>query len=168
MTWSGRELVLFDHELVPNPGSEGPIAVRTAVFSFKTGSWRRLPDRVIEGGGPWVAVDGRLISPDGGILDVARGQWSQLPGGPDGGNSFGSGVLTESRGHYFAPSGWVLDVRTEKWIEVPRLGDRDHVQQGRTVVSAGRDLVVFGGALWRENKFEATLLDEAWIWSPPS
>jgi len=39
---------------------------------------------------------------------------------------------------------------------------------GRTVVAAGGDLLVFGGARWKPDGFDATLLDDAWIWSPPA
>ena len=114
MAWSGEELLLFDHELVPNPGSEKPSVTRAAALDLESGSWRRLPDSEILASGPWVTDDARLINPMlgsadggdtnnwgrtypyGGILDPASGRWSALPDPPDGEEDFGSGVLTES------------------------------------------------------------------------
>jgi hypothetical protein len=183
MTWSGQELLLFDHELVPNPGSEKPSLTRAAALDLETGTWRRLPDSEILASGPWVNVDGRLINPTlggadggevgnwghtypyGGTLDPASGRWSPLPNPPGGEEGFGSGVLTESDGHYFGYRGWILDTTTSTWIELPPL-DTDELVTGRTVVPAGTALLVFGGARWKPNSLDATLLNDAWIWSP--
>jgi hypothetical protein len=182
MAWSGQELLLFDHELVPNPGSERPSITRAAALDLESGSWRRLPDSEILASGPWVIDDGRLINPMlggadggdntwgrtypyGGILDPASGGWSPLPNPPDGEEVFGSGVLTGSLGHYFGYRGWILDATTDRWIQVPPL-DTDELVTERTVVSAGADLLVFGGVRWKAQSFDATLLDDAWIWSP--
>ena len=76
-----------------------------------------------------------------------------------------SGVLTESLGHYFGHRGWILDAATDTWIQVPPLAS-DELITDRTVVSAGADLLVFGGARWKSQSLDATLLDDAWIWSP--
>jgi hypothetical protein len=183
MAWSGRELVLFDHELVPNPGSEEPAVTRAAALDVETGSWRRLPNSEILASGPWVLANGRLVNPMlggadggevnnwgrtypyGGILDPASGRWSALPDPPDGEEDFGSGVLTEPGGHYFGYRGWILDTTTGTWLEIPDL-DGDELVTGRTVVAAGADLLAFGGARWKEHGVEATLLADAWIWSP--
>ena len=183
MAWSGRELVLFDHELVPNPGSEEPAVTRAAALDVETGSWRRLPNSEILASGPWVLANGRLVNPMlggadggevnkwgptypyGGILDPASGRWSALPDPPDGEEDFGSGVLTEPGGHYFGYRGWILDTTAGTWLEIPDL-DGDELVTGRTVVAAGADLFAFGGARWKEHGVEATLLAEAWIWSP--
>lgn len=183
MAWSGQELLLFEHELVPNPGSEKPSLTRVAALDLETGSWRRLPDSEILATGPWVLDDERLINPTlggadggevggwgrtypyGGILEPANGQWSALPDAPRGDEDFGSGVLAESGGHYFGHQGWILDTSTSAWIEIPPLDGDRHVT-GRTVVAAGSDLLVFGGARWKEQGFEATLLADAWVWSP--
>jgi hypothetical protein len=183
MVWSGGEIVLFDHELVPNPGSEKPAVTRAAALDLETGSWRRLPDSKIISTGPWVRDGERLVNPTlggadggevgnwgrahpyGGIFDPASGRWSALPNPPDGEEDFGAGVLTDSGGHYFGYQGWILDATTDTWIELPPL-DTDELVTGRTVVPAGDDLVVFGGARWKEHSFEATLLADAWIWSP--
>ncbi len=184
MIWSGQELVLFDHEIVPNPGAEEPMFTRAAALDLGQGSWRRLPDSQILATGPWALDGGRLINPTlggadggevgnygrsypyGGILDSARGEWSALPDPPQGEEDFGSGVLTESGGHYFGYQGWILDSTDNTWIGIPPL-DVGELVTDRTVVAAGADLLVFGGARWDSNGFEATLLADAWIWSPP-
>lgn len=183
MAWSGEELLLFDHELVPNPGSEKPSVTRAAALDLESGSWRRLPDSEILASGPWVLDDARLINPMlgsadggdtnnwgrnypyGGILEPASGRWSALPDPPDGEEDFASGVLTESLGHYFGHRGWILDAATDTWIQVPPLAN-DELVTDRTVVSAGADLLVFGGARWKAQSLDATLLNDAWIWSP--
>ncbi len=183
MAWSGEELLLFDHELVPNPGSEKPSVTRAAALDLESGSWRRLPDSEILASGPWVIDDTRLINPMlggadggdtnnwgrtypyGGILEPASGRWSALPDPPDGEEDFASGVLTESLGHYFGHRGWILDAATDTWIQVPPLAN-DELVTDRTVVSAGADLLVFGGARWKSQSLDATLLNDAWIWSP--
>ncbi len=183
MAWSGEELLLFDHELVPNPGSEKPSVTRAAALDLESGSWRRLPDSEILASGPWVIDDARLINPMlgsadggdtnnwgrnypyGGILEPASGRWSALPDPPDGEEDFASGVLTESLGHYFGHRGWILDAATDTWIQVPPLAN-DELVTDRTVVSAGADLLVFGGARWKAQSLDATLLNDAWIWSP--
>ena len=183
MAWTGEELLLFDHELVPNPGSEKPSLTRAAALDLESGSWRRLPDSEILASGPWVIDDGHLINPMlggadggdtnnwgrtypyGGILDPASGRWSALPNPPDGEEDYGSGVLTESLGHYFGYRGWILDAATDTWIQVPRL-DTDELVTERTVVPAGTDLLVFGGTRWKPESLDATLLKDAWIWSP--
>ncbi|HEX2044690.1 MAG TPA: hypothetical protein VHF23_03560 [Gaiellaceae bacterium] len=183
MAWSGRELVLFEHELVPNPGAEEPAVTRAAALDLDTGSWRRLPDSEILATGPWVPDDGRLINPMlggadggeignwgrtypyGGILRPETGEWSPLPEAPDGEEDFGSGVLTESGGHYFGYRGWILDTASDTWTEVPPLDTGDLVT-ARTVVAAGADMLVFGGARWDASGDDGALLNDAWIWSP--
>jgi hypothetical protein len=182
MAWSGRELLLFEHELVPNPGSEKPALTRAAALDLESGSWRRLPDSEILATGPWVPDDGRLINPAlggadggentwgrtytyGGILDAASGEWSALPNPPGGEEDFGSGLLTPAGGYYFGYRGWVLDTSDNTWIEIPPL-DTGELVTGRTVVAAGTDLLVFGGTRWKAKNVDATLLADAWVWSP--
>ncbi len=184
MAWSGRELLLFDHELVRNPGSQKPAFTRAAALDVETGSWRRLPDSELLATSPWVLDDGRLINPTlggadggesgnwgqtypyGGILHPASGEWSALPNPPrDGEEDFASGVLTESGGDYFGYRGWILDATTGTWIEIPPL-DGDNRVSGRTTVAAGDDVFVFGGARWSSPDAEGQLLKDAHIWSP--
>jgi hypothetical protein len=98
-----------------------------------------------------------------------RGVWSDLPNPPEAGPfEFGVGVLTRKRGHYFSPHGWVLDTTRDRWSEIPRLEpNRTHIG-GRTVTSAGRSLLVFGGAKFDRNTPDGRLLNATWIWSPPA
>jgi hypothetical protein len=183
--WSGRELILFAKDLVPNPGSERPALVRAAALDLGEGTWRPLPDSETLGAGRWVAVQGRLFDPalggadggevngwgrtypNGGILDPASGEWSSLPDPPTTGDpparELGSGILTASGGEYWGHRGWILDATGERWIEIPVLDDRD-AMVSRTAVAAGDALLVFGGTRWAGR--QGTLLDEAWIWSP--
>ena len=53
MTWAGDRLVLFDKELVANPGSERPSLARAAALDLDTGVWETLrPPR------PWRTARG--------------------------------------------------------------------------------------------------------------
>jgi hypothetical protein len=183
MAWSGTELVLLDHELVPQPGAGStPSVVRAAVLDLETGSWRRLPDSEIIGSGPWVTFDGRLFNPTlggadggqnewgrtypwGGVLDPARGEWSALPDPPDEEDHSLVGVLTPSGGHYFSYEGWVLDARNDSWTRVPAIEAGADVDRG-SVAAAGDDLFVFGGVRW--DGLDGTLLNDTWSWSPPT
>ena len=180
MAWSGRELVLFHSAYVGRTATKPPLA-RAAALSLGARHWRRLPDSQTVLFGPyWLRVGSRLINPalgdggdeyrwgrpEGGILDPERGVWSDLPNPPAAGpRGFGSGVLTGSRGYYTSPGGWVLDTAGDRWVEIPPLEGRHVVVGGRAVTSAGRKLLVFGGA--RFDRPEGRLLDAAWIWSPP-
>lgn len=182
MASSGHELLLFEHELVSNPGSDRPAVTRAAAYDLAAQTWRRLPDSEILGSSPWFAVSDLLVNPVlggadggevggwgrtypyGGILDPESGDWSALANPPTGDEAFGSGVLTASGGHYFGYAGWILDATTHTWIEIPSL-DGGELVTGRTVVAVGTDLLVFGGVAWVEADGE--LLDEAWAWSPP-
>ena len=179
MAWDGQSLVLF----VPAPDSRTahrPPVARAAAFDFATGQWRRLPDPAdILVNATWLRAGSRLISPtlgtsnggevngwgadyrNGGILDVSAGTWAPLPAEP-GGNAFGIGVLTATTAHYFGVDGWVLDATTDRWLRVPRR--RHRADSGATVVNAGRDLLVFGGA--RFDRRGGRLLRRTWTWSP--
>ena len=182
MVWAGDRLVLFDHELVANPGSERPAVTRAAVLDIAAGTWRRLPDSELLTTGPWIPVDGKLVNPSlgsadggevnnwgrtypyGGILDPDTGEWSALPDPPEVEGV--GGVLTPSSGHFADHHGWVLDTATDRWIWIPELDDRGYVQS-RTMVSAGRDLFLFGGARFADiESNDGELLNEAWSWSP--
>jgi hypothetical protein len=182
MAWTGRELVLFDHELVPNPGSAEPSLTRAAAFDFEAGAWRVLPDSEILGSGPWVRSAGRLVNPMlggadggetnnwgrtypyGGIYDPADRKWLPLPDPPSGETALTAGVITDRGAAYYAAEGWVLDTRTETWIELPPR-EEDVLLTGQTLVAAGEELFVFGGARWEQDGLEATLLDDASVWT---
>jgi hypothetical protein len=49
LTWSGTHLYVFDHELVPSPGSERPPLTRAARLDLSSRAWERLPDSEILG-----------------------------------------------------------------------------------------------------------------------
>ena len=172
MAWSGRELVLFAHELVPQPGSREPSVVIAAAFDPARGTWRRLPDSEIAGGGArWFARDGRLILPGlgrdgGGVLDVEADRWLPLPDGPHGDDEFSAGVVAGREADFWGAAGWILDAVAGEWIAVPPLHDGDETVTGAAVAAAGRDMIVFGGARWGDGQ-HAELLDDAWMWSVP-
>jgi hypothetical protein len=184
MVWSAAVLVLLDHELVANPGSEEPSLLRVATFDFGTEAWSPLPQGEVLGG-PVYAADGRLVLaglgtadggnndwgrdyPLGGILDVATGGWSPLPELPVRvtESTFAAGVVSEEHATYWGTNGWVLDLHDGRWLELPRR-ERDQPIHGETVVTAGRDLFVFGGARFESGTdLDAELLADAWLWSP--
>jgi hypothetical protein len=185
MAWSGRELVLFAQELVPQPGSREPSVVIAAAFDPDRETWRRLPDSEILGNGArWFAHDGRLILPalgsadggevgnwgrpypNGGILDVDRGRWLALPDPPEGENEFSAGVVAGERSDVFGDSGWILDAVAEDWISLPSLHGSGEMITGTSATAAGRDIVVFGGVRWNDGE-QIQLLDETWTWSVP-
>ncbi|GIE95683.1 hypothetical protein [Paractinoplanes rishiriensis] len=176
MVWDGREMVLFDHELIPNPGAEGPSVVRAAALDLATGKWRTLPASQILSSEPWFVSDGKLVNPilggadggevgnwgrtypDGGILDPSTGTWSALPAPPFEGARSAGGYGPASAA-YLGIDGLVLNAATGKWEELPLLPGAD--PGGHTVVAAGTGLVVFGGAISRDK-----LTGKTWYWSP--
>jgi hypothetical protein len=187
MVWSGEELLLFDHELVPQPNSAEPSLVRAAALDLETGSWRRLPDSEILSSGPWARDGRRLVNPSaggadggetnnwgrtypyGGTFDLESEEWSSLPALPEvegideGEEGFTVGVLTGEGATYHAWQGWLLDASTDTWL---RVAPADEDTTGPSVVAAGDDLFAFGGVRW--DGAEGTLLEEAWLWSPPA
>jgi hypothetical protein len=182
MAWSGRELVLFRSAYVGRQGLRPPLA-RAAALRLGRGGWRKLPDSTtVLFGHYWVRVGSRLIDPElgdggeeyrwgrpiGGIVEPAAGVWSDLPNPPaEGPFEAGIGVLTPTGGHYFSPHGWVLDTSDNSWIRVPRLGGPRDTVSGRTLASAGRKLLLFGGARFDRKTPGGRLLDSVWLWSPP-
>jgi hypothetical protein len=182
MAWSGRELVLFGAEIVPQPGSSEPSVIIAAAFDPERRTWRRLPDsEMLGGGGRWFAHDGRLIFPalgsadggevgtwdhpypNGGMLDVARNRWLPLPDPPGGEDDFAAGIVADEKADYFGARGWVLDADAGTWMRVPSLdGDDADVSRG-SVTAAGRDPIVFGGVRWSDGP-RGELLNDAWIW----
>ncbi len=178
MTWSGAHLYLFDHELVPNPGSDRPSLTRAARLDLVSGTWERLPDSEILGTGPWFGNGTTLVTPmpgsadggevnnwgrgypDGGIFDTATATWSSLPAPPP--DAAGAGVIGSRDALFTASEGSLLDLETNSWIELsPIPGHR--TDDERRVVSAGADAFVFGGVRWA-GKGSGELLADAWIW----
>jgi hypothetical protein len=182
MAWSGRELVLFRSAYVGREGLRPPLA-RAAALRLQSGRWRKLPDSTtVLFDHYWIRVGSRLIDPAlgdggedyrwgrplGGILEPATGVWSDLPDPPAPGPfEAGIGVLTPTAGEYFSEHGWVLDTSNDTWIRIPRLGGPRDPVNGRTLASAGRKLLLFGGARFDRKNPDGRLLDSVWIWSPP-
>jgi hypothetical protein len=178
MAWSGSELVLFDHELVPNPGAEKPSITRAAALNLTTMTWRRLPDSAVLGTGPWLAAGDQLINPTlgggdggkvgnwgrtypfGGSVAPATGVWSPLPN-PPAGDPFTAGARTGTSAIYFGDHGVVLDTTTSTWQTIPDVPGGDVT--GRTIVAAGVRMVVFGGA---RSDDRPALVADAWMWTP--
>jgi hypothetical protein len=189
IAWSGRELVLFAREIVPQPGAAEPSLVIAAALDLDTGEWRRLPDSEILGQGAcWFEHDGRLILPAlgsadggevgnwgrpcpyGGILDPRSGEWFDLPGPPrdldrGSGEDFAGGILAGDEADYFGARGWILDAPAGEWIEIPALDNEDALITGRTVAASGWRMLVFGGVPWGGQGLRGEFLNEAWIWS---
>ncbi|OAI39163.1 hypothetical protein AYO38_08040 [bacterium SCGC AG-212-C10] len=183
MEFANGRLFLFDHEIVPNPGSEVPSLARIARYDFATSTWEQLPTTGMLGNGPMLVENGMLVSPQlggadggevnnwgreypyGGITDSGSGAWSALPAAPAHGDDvWSAGVVGESNALYFATKGWALDLESRKWFEILAL-DAPGVFTERLVATAGRDAVVFGGVRWAGGA--ATLLGDAWIWRAP-
>jgi hypothetical protein len=182
MAWTGRELMLFDHELIPNPGADGPTLTRIAALNLPARTWRKLPAAPMLFTGPWLLAAGKLVNPilggadggevgnwgrtypNGGILDPATGAWSPLPS-PPGGETLGAGARTETTALYPTLADTVLDTTTGRWQPVPPLPGAELT--GETVVAAGTRMLVFGGA-HREGSENPPLLNTMWIWTPPT
>jgi hypothetical protein len=189
MVWSHPYVYLFDHELVPNPGSEVPSLTRAARLDLNTEVWERLADSEILGTGPWFVEDQIMVNPSlssadggevnnwgrrypfGGIFDTASATWSQLPEAPQADRpadvfsyDISAGVLGSTDAPIYATEGWLLDLNAGSWIELPQLSGSGSYQ--RMVVTAGADAVVFGGERWRDDHDldEGELLGDAWIW----
>jgi hypothetical protein len=186
MAWSGRELVLFAQELVPDPGAREPSVVIAAAYDVEAGTWRRLPDSEILGGGArWFAHDGGLVLaalgsadggevgnwgrpyPNGGVLEVEAGRWGGLPDPPTGADEFSAGIVAGGQADYWGQQGWVFDAVAGEWTAVPPLEGDDRLVSGRSVAAAGRDLLAFGGARWDGGEMRGELLGEAWLWRMP-
>ena len=186
MVWDGARLVLFAHELVPNPGSEQPSITIAAALDVGSGTWERLPasdilyNPSVRDGTQLIAgtsgsADGGQVNnwgrrvPFGGILDTTTDTWLPLSEHPAGDSDEpgSAGVLTAEGATYWAVKGWALDARTDAWIELPSRAGSNR-RTGETIVAAGHDLFVFGGAQWPERDYsKATLFDGAFIWHAP-
>jgi hypothetical protein len=186
MVWSRPHVYLFDHELVPNPGSEVPSLTRAARLDLVTGKWERLPDSEILGTGPWFVEDEIMVTPSlasadggevgnwgrpfpfGGTFDTASATWSQLPHADIPADVLGydvsAGVLGSTDALIYRTEGWLLDLESGSWIELPQLPGSE-TDTRPMVVAAGADAVVFGGGRWAQgNDVDGELLGDAWIW----
>jgi hypothetical protein len=157
-----------------------------AAYDAGAGTWRRLPDSEILGGGArWFAHDGRLVLaalgsadggetnnwgrhyPNGGELEAGPGRWLGLPDPPAGADEFSAGIVAGDRADFWGQQGWVLDAVSGAWTRVPPLDAGDDGVTGRSVAAAGRDLLAFGGARWPTGSMEGELLGDAWLWRVP-
>ena len=170
-------LVLTAHELVDNPGGDGPSFVLAARFDTATGAWTRLPDSDQLGGSTWTWTGRRLLDPTlggadggevgnygrtipmGGILDPATGRWSRLPHPPKEGT--GGWPVAAVGGRFAATGGWKYDDDTEAWAEVPT--PRDAPDQPGAAVWAGDRLIVVGGIDGGRGYTVKALSPHAWI-----
>ena len=180
MIWSGDRVYLFDHELVPSPGSARPSLTRVARLNVATGLWERLQDsEILNSAGPWFASGSVLVTPElgaadggavnnwgrsypfGGIFDSSTSHWQPLPNPPGG--SLSAGAIGSADALYLATGGPLFDLDSNKWIDLPPLvGTSPNTI--RTVLSAGPDAFVFGGEEWSSGTSGGDLLGDAWIW----
>jgi hypothetical protein len=154
---------------------------RIARSALPVREWRTSRIAGLRGPGAWVSAGSRLIDatlgagdsddevkrpaggaePNGGIVHLDTRRWSRLPDPPSDNHWQGGAVLTAGALHHGHPDNWVFDATRDEWFKVPpRSGDDrpDHA----TYVSAGRELLAFGGVRWRG--LEGTLLNAADIW----
>ena len=195
MVWTGTEVVLFGRELVPNPGADGPSLWIAAAWNPVTGQWRRLPDSEIIGGyDSWFWVANRLVNPardladggesgnygrpypNGGILDPATGEWSDLPAPPEGRatcNEDNRGLSEGPRERAGGPEtavldGWALHVTQSRWERVACNPARADFAYASTwafdgvVTFGGYDAVAEPGQFPTDYKFK----NDAWLWRP--
>lgn len=155
---NGDELVLFDHELVPNPGGDGsPASHRGATFDLDSRQWRVLEDPEEESAGLVWTVD------RGWIVDPAFAETHPTQDGEPA----VAGVLGEFGSRYYGTtSGLVLDTTTSSWLRMPELVALDKAYGGATEVAVGSDLAVFLGSSWPEGDADGELHSQAWLWSP--
>lgn len=179
--WTGQEIVMFGRELVANPGAERPSVARAAALDLASGAWRALPDSQILSTAPWLVDGGRLINPTlggadggqvgnygrvypyGGVLEPATGRWAPLPDPPGVEAQQSAGAFAGATAVYPEADGPVLDTAGNRWLGIPAAPGGE--VSGRSIVAAGRDLLVFGGASWASA--DGTLLNGASVWSPP-
>lgn len=156
MVWADPHVYLFDKENVPQPGSEGPSVLRAARLDLAAGTWERLPDSDIIGGGSGWFVDGpRLINPllggadggqvngwgrvhpNGGILEVATATWTALPdASADATRS--ARIFNDEGALYLGTGGEVLDATADRWVTMPDL------DEGLLLGNAGRAAIALG------------------------
>lgn len=166
--------------------SREPALVRVSRFDFAAGTWESLGTTgmltghgfvswgvfVVPalGGADGGAVDnwGRMY-PNGGMVDLATGEWTPLPNLPDTGkDAIAAGAFDSVDAMYTGVNGgWLLDLDSGEWARMPRI-DPPGTGAQRRVTTAGRNPVVFGGARWGQGASAAgEALADAWIWRAP-
>ncbi|MBS3940261.1 MAG: hypothetical protein KG028_04795 [Actinobacteria bacterium] len=185
LTYVGGMLVLTGIDVTASPGgADGPAVYRAATWT-DDGDWRELPSGSVAGFSPdWFAVDGTLVNPTpggtdggevnpynrvhplGGVLDPRTGTWTDLPTAPDQASNPGL-ELGRALGDphlLISSSGLALQPDRQRWIR-PGVPNGAPEQGSAAVVGEGR-LWIVGGAHW-DAPTDATLLDAAWVWTPP-
>ena len=177
MVGSGDDLLLFAREL--RGGTAASTRMIGARLDVGSGRWSDLPpapgngfeDSVIDGvaiSGSSTRAAGADMVPDGGIFDPVAGAWRPLPSkgwrrppavtAATAWRSGVVGVLRKTTATFDYAGGSVLDVEAQEWIELPPIDDRVRA----SVTSVGRRLIQVGGAR------SGRLLNDAWVWTPPS
>lgn len=177
MVWAPPHLYLFDREAIPEPLPGRPSPTRAARLDMGSRNWERLADGMILTTGPWLVERDRLTNPllggadggdvnnwgraypNGGVFHLTTGLWHELPDS-GGGAAAVAGAVGEHGALYLGTSGLLLDARRGQWRRMPAFPGGGRADP--TVVSAGRDAVVFGGVRWGRNG--GHLLDDVWIW----
>ena len=186
MQFADGRLFVFDVPATPVPGAREPALVRVSRFDFAAGTWESLGTTgmltghgfvswgvfVVPalGGADGGAVDnwGRMY-PNGGMVDLATGEWTPLPNLPDTGkDAIAAGAFDSVDAMYTGVNGgWLLDLDSGEWARMPRI-DPPGTGAQRRVTTAGRNPVVFGGARWGQGASAAgEALADAWIWRAP-
>lgn len=157
-------LLLFGSPLPPGR-EETKLA---AAYDMETRTWEELTDSGTQGYQVWRAGDLLYLNshfgPEGGgIYDPIADAWSPLPDPP---THDMAGIIGDDEATYEYAAGWVLDTRTATWIEVEQRSPDGEVYDEVVAATADGALFVFGGQTWSGGK--GTLLNDAWLWTPPS
>jgi len=163
--WAGERLVVFSRPCL-DPGSGGiepGLYYRTTTFDPATDTWAGLPDSGVAGWGTWTAHGDKLVSLSigafgkagteglaaptemGGILDLASGTWSPLPGpGPDVTSVRDDVGYRGSAGDWVVAGRRMFDPATNQWRVMPP------PPPGSAAVSSGvwtgTEILLWGGA----------------------
>jgi hypothetical protein len=138
---------------------------------FSGGTWTRLPRSDLLAGGAWTWTGTRLVNPDylcvdggevdpyprcvpqGGLLDPATGDWSELPKGPDQQDVGGYPISTSDDGPLRAAGGYLFDDREESWTRlVPPSEEQDRLGIAASVIDSEGTVAIYGGVRFREGQ----------------
>jgi len=193
LCWTGDQLVLFDHESVPNPGAgANPWFTRYAALDLGSRTWGpaqvirdALPQEsirwdgrrflsmggaleTIDGGGPPPGDYGRSY-PTSGYLDLETAAWSPLPPGRPPTTSFGVTPAFASSERYVSSNGEgsFLDTQEQSWVTSPAPPPEVGVQVNSAWVG-DRLFAWGGGAPDAAQDGGQTLIATGAIWTPPA
>ncbi|MFP5489261.1 MAG: hypothetical protein ACLGHQ_13265 [Acidimicrobiia bacterium] len=178
------ELFLFAKDLVANPGSEQPSLVRAAVLDPESMTWTIRADSEILSSENATAVGDEVIfatsgSADGGqvnnwgrsysnggIYDTRADSWAPLPE-PAASDGFRiAGLFGDGTSTAYAAAGNVLLRNDMRWAETPFPAFSENSLFNQAVAATDDSLFVFGGEQWAPGQAEATLSNDAQIWTP--